>query len=61
MELTKPVLYVPEPQFEHMEPPVSELYVPMAQFEQEEAMTPKPVLNVPTGQIEHVVADADNR
>ena len=49
------------PLLEQTEPPVSELYVPVAQFEQEEAMIAIPVLKVPTEQREQVVADANDR
>ena len=49
------------PLLEQTEPPVSELYVPVAQFEQEEAMTAMPVLKVPTEQSEHVEAAAADR
>ena len=59
MDLEK--LYVPMPLLEQMEPPAAELYVPVAQFEQEEAMIAIPVLKVPTEQREQVVANADDR
>ena len=49
------------PLLEQTEPPVSELYVPVAQLEQEEAMIAMPVLKVPTEQSEQVEADADDR